>query len=91
LPAVAVGANGVSGMIQNGLDGYLTGLDRNEFIDKIMMLMDSRMLYNSFSEEAVRSSKSYSSTASASKLETLYKHIVAGTDIEDCRSEYLNG
>lgn len=78
LPVVAVGANGVSGMVRDGQDGFLTALDTRAFTARIREVMDDSELYRSLVPEALRSAATFSSVASAMSLEGLYRGLASG-------------
>lgn len=77
IPAVAVGAHGVNGMIKNGIDGFLTKLDIDDFTDRIYNLMNDSTRYDLFSSEALASANKLSTKASAIALHNLYEQIIS--------------
>jgi glycosyltransferase involved in cell wall biosynthesis len=73
LPVVAVRANGVSEMVEDGVDGFLTGLCRDEFMDKIRLLLCNEALRREMAEKSLANSRALSSVNYASKILDVYR------------------
>jgi len=76
IPSVAVKANGVCEMVNNGEDGYLTDLDQNSFIEKVVLLLKDNELRKKFSEKAKENVKKISSRRCALDLINSYQEVL---------------
>ncbi|HBQ85913.1 MAG TPA: glycosyltransferase family 4 protein [Syntrophomonas sp.] len=72
LPVVAVRANGVNDMVDNKIDGILTGYDQDEFAGAICQVLADDAMYQSLKLNARRKAESLSSANMAQKLEDIY-------------------
>jgi 1,2-diacylglycerol 3-alpha-glucosyltransferase len=77
LPVVAVDAYGVSEMVHNNVDGYLTPLDPEAFTDKILAILTNASLRTELAQNARQSATRASSQQMALKLADAYTHLVA--------------
>lgn len=73
LPVVAVRANGVSEMVEDGVDGFLTGLCRDEFMDKIKLLLRDGTLRRQMAQKSLANSGALASTGYASNILDVYR------------------
>lgn len=76
LPVVAVDANGVSEMVEEGVDGFLTPLSKEAFINKIRLLLQNENLRKKMAENARQNSKRLSSRNYALKLLEIYSSLI---------------
>ncbi len=76
LPVVAVKAFGVSEMVENGTDGYLTELDQDVFVEKTMLLLDDQRLRENMSSKARENAWRISSRGSAQRLVDCYRSLL---------------
>ncbi|GBF34949.1 glycosyl transferase group 1 [Desulfocucumis palustris] len=76
LPVVAVKAFGVSEMVEDGKDGFLTGEDRDEFVEKIALLLKDRLLREKMSLKARENAWHISSRGTAKKLADCYRSLL---------------
>jgi len=76
LPTVAVKAFGVSEMVQNGVDGFLTHLDISEFVDKVNLLLGDENLRCTMSQNANKNSETISSINCTQKLLLYYNDVM---------------
>lgn len=74
-PPVAVEALGPADIIHDGVDGFLTDPNVNQFADKIITLLSNQELYQTMSKEAKVEAKKYSAKACAKKMESLYANL----------------
>ncbi|WP_054695694.1 glycosyltransferase family 4 protein [Syntrophomonas palmitatica] len=75
LPVVAIRANGVQDMVDDGINGYLTELDIGEFAEAILDIMGDKDKYKWFSANALRKADSLSSLNMARKQEKVYEQL----------------
>jgi 1,2-diacylglycerol 3-alpha-glucosyltransferase len=76
-PVVAVGAMGVNDLMQDGKGGFLIDdLDEDEFIEKILQLLDDPELYARKSREALEKAEAWSVNKMADKLIECYKKAI---------------
>lgn len=75
LPVVAVEANGVKDMVDDGINGYLTPCDIQAFSMAVCRLLENRDIYDSFCEQALQKADSLSSHNMAKKLEEVYQQL----------------
>ena len=76
LPVIAVKANGVSEMVQDGVDGFLTDGSKEAFVDKIALLLKNDDLRHRMSAKARENSKVLSSKNYAYKVLKTYSELV---------------
>lgn len=76
LPVVAVDAFGVSEMVNDGVDGYLTKLDSGQFAETVCKLLKNNDIYHEMSEMARVNSKLLSSVSCANKLLDCYTNLL---------------
>lgn len=76
LPVVAVRANGVSEMVQDGIDGFLTGLSMETFTAKIKLLLQDEYLRKEMAKNARLNSRKLSSKSYASSLLDVYSSLI---------------
>jgi glycosyltransferase involved in cell wall biosynthesis len=76
-PAVAINIMGPSDIIENGIDGYLTDLNVDEFTDKINSLLDNENLRKKLGAQAKQNAQKYSTQVCADKLENLYEKVTS--------------
>ena len=80
LPVVAVGANGVSEMVENGLDGYLTEPEPVQFADRICLVLKNDNLREDLGRKARLSAEELSSTNCTIRLLCCYSALLEGKD-----------
>ncbi|HBV97818.1 MAG: glycosyl transferase family 1 [Peptococcaceae bacterium BICA1-7] len=76
VPSVAVRAYGVEEMVSDGEDGFLVEPSREEFIEKLELLLNNTELRDKMSEAARLNAAGLSSRATAAKLVESYKEII---------------
>jgi len=76
LPVVAVDAFGVSEMVDDGIDGYLTKLDHEQFAEKVCRLLKYDDIYNEMSKMAMVNAKMLSSVNCTNKLLDCYANLL---------------
>lgn len=72
LPVVAVGANGVSEMVEDGVDGYLTDMDAEQFVGKVCHILNNNTLREEMSRRARLNAESLSSANCTARLVECY-------------------
>lgn len=77
LPAVAVGALGVKDMVRDNEDGFLCGNDPAELAEKTVALLEKPALLASMRGNARRNAELFSKEASAAKLLSCYRSVIA--------------
>lgn len=76
LPSVAVKALGVSEMIQDGVDGFLTPLSQEVFVNRVCQLLQDDALRADMAENARREAEHISALGMASKLAGAYEALL---------------
>jgi 1,2-diacylglycerol 3-alpha-glucosyltransferase len=76
LPAVAVKALGASEMVKDGVDGFLTPLSIDSFVNRVLQLLEDETLRNKMSEQALVEAKNISAITMAGKLAEAYDDII---------------
>jgi glycosyltransferase involved in cell wall biosynthesis len=76
LPAVAVNAQGVSEMVNEGVDGFLTPLDEGVFAARVCRLIEDRELYRTFKSNALKKAEEMDASRAAENLLALYRSIL---------------
>lgn len=76
LPSVAVRAFGVTEMVEEGRDGFLTGLEEQEFADRIVTLLRDDELLNRLRAGARQNAVKLSSRRMAEELVTVYESLI---------------
>lgn len=72
LPVVAVGAYGVTEMVEDGIDGYLTDLEPVQFAEKVLHILKHEALWKEMSTGARRNAEKLSSANCTAKLVECY-------------------
>ncbi|MFZ5647171.1 MAG: glycosyltransferase family 4 protein [Bacillota bacterium] len=80
VPSVAVSAFGVSEMVKNGEDGFLTENSLDDFEEKLEIILRDKELRNRMGEAALRNCIELSSRKSAEKLAGCYMELLALKD-----------
>ena len=73
VPAVAVGIMGPSDLIKDGVDGFLTLLNTNDFCAKIEKLLDDEELRKQMGQKGRENAKRFSTQNCALRMEELYE------------------
>lgn len=76
LPVVAVRAFGVSEMVQDGVDGFLTELEPRQFIEKIILLLKDKQLYQEMSQKARQNAAELSTANCTATLINCYRQVI---------------
>jgi len=76
LPVVAIKAYGVSEMVEDGVDGYLTELDQEQFASKVHMLLNNDNLKEEMSRKAKHNVEKLSSTNCTARLIDSYQSLL---------------
>ncbi|WP_027363694.1 glycosyltransferase family 4 protein [Desulfotruncus alcoholivorax] len=76
LPVVAVKAFGISEMVENNIDGFLTDLDTDKFVDKAIKVLTDEDLRNEMSKNAIINAEKISSRSCANLLLHSYYDII---------------
>ncbi|WP_347490985.1 glycosyltransferase family 4 protein [Desulfoscipio sp. XC116] len=76
LPTVAVKAFGISEMVENNVDGFLTDLDINNFVNKINLLLKDDDLRCTMSKNATINAEKISSQYCAQRLLEYYYTVI---------------
>jgi len=82
LPVVAIKAYGVSEMVEDGVDGYLTELNQEQFASKVHMLLINDNLIEEMSRRARHNAERLSSTNCTARLIDSYQSLLKK---ETCR------
>jgi glycosyltransferase involved in cell wall biosynthesis len=77
LPIVAINAFGVSEMVENGEDGYLTELKQDQFNEKILILLQNQELYQEMSNRAKINAEKVSTEKCTEKLINCYEQVLS--------------
>jgi glycosyltransferase involved in cell wall biosynthesis len=78
LPVIAVEAYGVKEMVEHGVDGFLTGLDKKEFTARALTLLKNEKLKEEFSRRAKINARKFSSRNCAMLLLEGYEDVLKG-------------
>jgi len=76
LPVVAVAAFGVSEMVDDGIDGFLTELEPSQFIEKIILLLENDDLRQEMSLNARKNAEKLSTANCTAKLISCYRQVI---------------
>lgn len=76
LPVVAIKAYGVSEMVEDGVDGYLTELNQEQFASKVHMLLKNNNLKEEMSKRARHNAEKLSSTNCTAMLIDSYQSLL---------------
>lgn len=76
LPVVAVAAFGVSEMVEDGIDGFLTELEPLQFIEKTTLLLKNDDLYEKMSRNARKNAENLSTASCTAKLINCYSEVI---------------
>ena len=87
LPVVAVDAFGVSEMVENEEDGFLTELDLEKFSRKILLLLKDPALYKKMSRQAMINAEKLSTENCTDALEYCYRQALSAAKERAGRGE----
>lgn len=76
LPVVAIKAFGISEMVEDGTDGFLTDLDMGQFINKVSLLLSNEDLLKTMGQRAAQNAEKISSTNCADNLIQCYHQVI---------------
>ena len=76
LPVVAVGAYGVSEMVREGIDGFLTEQDPFQFSQKVCYILNNKELYNEMSRRARENAQQMSIARCSAVLVDCYQEML---------------
>ncbi|KUK82720.1 MAG: Glycosyl transferase group 1 [Pelotomaculum thermopropionicum] len=76
LPVVAVGANGVSEMLEHGVDGYLSDPEPFQFAEKVCRIINNKTLKDKMSNNARLNAEKISSFNCTSRLINCYSKLI---------------
>lgn len=79
LPVVALKANGVSEMVEDGVDGFLTEPSVEEFTAKVKLLLENEVLRKEMAQRAVKNAEKLSSPTFALNILEVYFSLQANT------------
>jgi len=82
IPSVAVEANGVSEMVENGGDGFLTDADHDSFCEKVILLLKNSKMRKRLSEKAKENIKRISSRNCTLELIDIYQKVLREGNIK---------
>lgn len=82
-PVVAIDKMGPSDLINDGKDGYLVGLNKNNFNDKIEKLLDNPALHREMSIKARENAKKYSAENCAKELLKIYEQTIENYKLQN--------
>lgn len=77
LPIVAVDAFGASEMVKHNCSGFLSALDKKEFCNHVLLLLQDKKLYNQMSAQAKIEAQQISSRACTLKLINAYQEVIS--------------
>lgn len=89
LPVVAVRANGVIDMVDDGINGYLTPCDKEAFVEAIKKVLADEKTYSGFKANAYKKAEMLSSANMARKLEKVYLDLHDRSRPKRYRKSYL--
>ncbi|MFA5535885.1 MAG: glycosyltransferase family 4 protein [Bacillota bacterium] len=77
LPVVAVNAYGTSEMVTNNQSGFLTDLNKKEFAQQVLTLLEDKELYLRMSSQAKKEANLISSRSCALELVRAYQDVIS--------------
>ncbi len=78
-PVVAIKAFGVGEMVEDGVDGFLTRLDQDRFVEKVLLLLQNDQLRKKMGQSAKMNAQNISSQQCAQKMLSCYEALVQKT------------
>lgn len=75
-PVVTVRSSGIENLVQNGVNGYKTRADVEEWADKVIYLMSNSNLMKKISENAFRFAEQYSLKSMAERGLSVYNKVI---------------
>lgn len=76
LPVVAVGANGIAEMVNDGFDGFLTRPDAEDLAEKALCILQDEKLRQNLASQARESAKRISATSTATRMANAYRDLL---------------
>jgi len=90
LPVVAVRANGVSEMVEDGIDGFLTDLHKEQFVGKIKLLLEDQHLLHTLGQNAAVNAEKISAANCTNRLLECYREVIKKKEQKMQTSVLLN-
>lgn len=78
LPVVAVGANGIAEMVNEGFDGFLTPPSAAALAEKALLLLKNEELRQRLGSQALESARNISAPATAARMANAYEVLLGG-------------
>ena len=76
LPVVAIDAYGAADMVEHEADGFLTELDQNQFVQRVLQLLEDPDLYQRMSAKARLNAENISTHSCTKKLIACYEQVL---------------
>lgn len=87
LPVVAVRSSGIDDIIENGVNGFKTPPNKQQWCARIKQIMDDERVYKRLSENAKSTASKYSITCFSDHVHQFYAQILATRQSDDLLSQ----
>lgn len=91
LPIVATRCRGATELVDDGVNGFITGFDDQEFIDAIEKIRNDKKLYRTLSKNSLARSKKYDISYITEAINKLYSRALQRTIIHLLASNSFSG
>ncbi|MGB8452866.1 MAG: glycosyltransferase [Anaerocolumna sp.] len=85
LPVIAVNGSGVSDVVKDGRNGFMTDMDINIWEERLEWVLNKKFLWEKMKQEAVKSAKQYLAVQVAQNVEQYYKKVLLTEEIHNKR------
>jgi len=76
LPAVAIKATGTEDIVENGVNGYMTNENLNEFSNQVINVLKNKTLYGKLAQNAPKSVEKFSVLSASKKMIEAYQKAI---------------
>ncbi len=90
LPVISVRGSGVSDVVNDGRNGFMTDMDINSWEEKIEQVLNKKYLWEDMKKEAVKVAKQYLAVQVAKNVEQYYRNVLVTDDARNKRRSNLN-
>ncbi len=90
LPVIAVKGSGVSDVVVNGINGYMTDMNINIWTAKIEQILGNKHVWKEMKQETKKVAKQYLAVQVAKNVERYYRNVLITEDMRSRRRLFLN-
>jgi glycosyltransferase involved in cell wall biosynthesis len=90
LPVIAIKASGVTDVVKDGKNGYMTEKDSKEWEKKLELVITKKHLYEQMKQEAIKVAKQYLAVQVARNVEKYYQSVLITDNVQNKRKTFFH-